>query len=925
MNEIMYHNWLCKGHAGPPDNHLPQRRPLKLPLERNVIRKMDGFDFGSASDLEKNLYKVVGSDDYKRAVYDSERRINTIPSPDLSRDNKKAGVFDFYKRRSSTSRDALVTPSSSDAVPIGSDPVAAFSPLVSVYYLAREKLVRDLSAQERDAREAAEKEAVEKEKKQAREKIYAEEKEAGLAKERAQKERMALAAAEQRDKAARDAEEKAIRDEKDKHKREIEEAEREQREIVRRQKELEREQREAVEREQRRAEREQKEQLKRQKEAERVEKERFEREQRSLKQQERDEKERIDREIKELERDQKRQDKEAQEKLAQELKDYEREVREFEREQKLAAEKEKKERQERERREKGPSPLRIPWLFGDKSSQNSAVTPPSAAWTNSSAYETGHEETGIRAHPRARTHGDESAENTPTKPQSAVAGLLRKMSTRKHREPDRDKMPMSAESATENTPSVEITSPSDKPDKPEEVEQPARNVSTTSSRIRKSFSLRHRGRNRDATVIGPGTNEPDRSLSLLEPASATTTPRGLSINLGRSQSVNSADFRNPLGLGRGTSQDSTRPSHAPQLALQTSHRGSSIVTNGTRLSGASGAPDDPRSAPADGSRSSLGSLSRRESQRGPRLQKRRPSQREHSGPAPLPTSAATARPQLEQTLETYEDSRPGTQWQDVGQPDDSDDGSGGDGHGGIDKAKPVFLKGLFSVSTTSGKPFRAIEADISRTLDRMGVQHTTNGKCFKCKHLPSIDLGQLKTTSVESTTRPPQTPARTPSSAMNGRRKMSFGGLMGRDNETRPQTSLPVAGPSAFDKTRPQTQPGFEAVKQPETPESIKTTPKHLLRTEPNRPLDGSEEDEVTEGSEHAPLNSAVSNSVGRHAGETSTHVQTDMGQNMVLRFEIYIVKVPLFNLHGIQFKKVAGGTWQYKNMAQKILQELKL
>ena len=49
------------------------------------------------------------------------------------------------------------------------------------------------------------------------------------------------------------------------------------------------------------------------------------------------------------------------------------------------------------------------------------------------------------------------------------------------------------------------------------------------------------------------------------------------------------------------------------------------------------------------------------------------------------------------------------------------------------------------------------------------------------------------------------------------------------------------------------------------------------------------------------------------------------MGGNMVVKFEIFIVKVPLFSLHGIQFKKVAGGTWHYKNMATQILEALRL
>lgn len=63
----------------------------------------------------------------------------------------------------------------------------------------------------------------------------------------------------------------------------------------------------------------------------------------------------------------------------------------------------------------------------------------------------------------------------------------------------------------------------------------------------------------------------------------------------------------------------------------------------------------------------------------------------------------------------------------------------------------------------------------------------------------------------------------------------------------------------------------------------------------------------------------------GRAVGETSTHVQSELGGSMILEFEILIVKVPLLSLHGIQFKRLAGGTWQYKNMADQILRELKL
>lgn len=47
--------------------------------------------------------------------------------------------------------------------------------------------------------------------------------------------------------------------------------------------------------------------------------------------------------------------------------------------------------------------------------------------------------------------------------------------------------------------------------------------------------------------------------------------------------------------------------------------------------------------------------------------------------------------------------------------------------------------------------------------------------------------------------------------------------------------------------------------------------------------------------------------------------------KGMRLDFEIFIVKVPLLALHGIQFKKLAGETWHYKSMADQIVQELRL
>ena len=54
-------------------------------------------------------------------------------------------------------------------------------------------------------------------------------------------------------------------------------------------------------------------------------------------------------------------------------------------------------------------------------------------------------------------------------------------------------------------------------------------------------------------------------------------------------------------------------------------------------------------------------------------------------------------------------------------------------------------------------------------------------------------------------------------------------------------------------------------------------------------------------------------------------YTATNSSVRTPLQFEIYIVKVPILSLHGVQFKKMTGNSWQYKNLAGKILAELKL
>ncbi|KAI4759802.1 Pkinase-domain-containing protein [Aureobasidium sp. EXF-12344] len=605
LAEIMVHPWMTKGFGGPPENYLPPRKPLQLPLDPRVLKKMDGFDFGTAEYIEQQLTKIIQSEDYQKSVVAMERRHQ---SGLADSQNKQGSMFDFYKRRkSTTSRDTLTGPSS-EAVQLGSDPLNACNPLLSVYFLAKEKI-------------------------------------------------------------------------------------------------------------------------------------------------------------------------------------------------------------EREERESNPGALAIPRSPGEKPLPLPDLQPPAAAYTNTATYEmAGEAPTGGRSRPRARTHGEDELqedakkakstnrappvpspaivlpppEQTPVKKESAAAGLLRRLSTRRHKDPERP-----APAATNDA----YTTP------------------------RKSFSMR-RQRDPSANRLQP---EP-----VVEKPAELLTPTPERVTLGRSTSVSAAE-NNRDNTRRGVSEGSSaRPT---AMTPQPSRRHYGDASSDAETSGS-------RTMPLASRTKSMGH-GRKESFQARRARR-------------MDTRTEDVPEETDQDLREVEASHAAN--------------SAGESPNGI---KPVYLKGLFSVSTTSSKSLAVIRTDIIRVLKQLGVEYREIKGGFSCRHAPSIDMEKPKDEQAAA-------------GYGSHRRKISFGGLMGGGGNSDPATPTPP---------RPRRDNSYTA-------------------------SDSSDDEDArrVRGQQH-----------NRPAGETSTHVQSDLGEGMILKFEIFVVKVPLLSLHGIQFKKVDGGTWQYKNMAQTILNELKL
>ncbi|KAI8913042.1 kinase-like domain-containing protein, partial [Powellomyces hirtus] len=55
MAELKNHVWLTEGYDGPPDNYMPPREPLTLPLDMEVIERIRGFEFGTEASVATAL------------------------------------------------------------------------------------------------------------------------------------------------------------------------------------------------------------------------------------------------------------------------------------------------------------------------------------------------------------------------------------------------------------------------------------------------------------------------------------------------------------------------------------------------------------------------------------------------------------------------------------------------------------------------------------------------------------------------------------------------------------------------------------------------------------------------------------------------------------------------------------------------------
>lgn len=200
LSEVLSHPWMVKGFDGPPDPHIPHREPLRLSeIDSEVVKGMTGFEFGTAEKIEADLRAVLSSEIYTKllTLHDAKRGIGvdgsniySINHNDSSssmaangvkkehkgdrelpkangKPSKRFSGFGFYGKKMAGGLAAVLNTvggtknddkssdggsgltSGLEAVMLNGqtleslDPTRGFHPLISIYYLVREKIERE--------------------------------------------------------------------------------------------------------------------------------------------------------------------------------------------------------------------------------------------------------------------------------------------------------------------------------------------------------------------------------------------------------------------------------------------------------------------------------------------------------------------------------------------------------------------------------------------------------------------------------------------------------------------------------------------------------------------------------------------------------------------------------------------------------------
>ncbi|SMN21648.1 similar to Saccharomyces cerevisiae YDR122W KIN1 Serine/threonine protein kinase involved in regulation of exocytosis [Maudiozyma saulgeensis] len=228
----------------------------------------------------------------------------------------------------------------------------------------------------------------------------------------------------------------------------------------------------------------------------------------------------------------------------------------------------------------------------------------------------------------------------------------------------------------------------------------------------------------------------------------------------------------------------------------------------------------------------------------------------------------------------------------------------------IDYPRSLFLKGFFSVQTTSSKPLPIVRYKIISVLKNMNIEFKEVKGGFVCVQRSAIN-----------------------STSNNGEKIDQYDPLDEQQQQQQQLLQVPNRSISRQSSLRRKTSVKYN---QGMVPGSPMEGPRH----ERNISMVTSPTGNTYNYNISQEISTASIDDMGQQEDILTTSRVQDMNkipdarlnsngygnkERPPIKFEIHIVKVRIVGLAGVHFKKVSGNTWLYKELASHILKELNL
>lgn len=227
----------------------------------------------------------------------------------------------------------------------------------------------------------------------------------------------------------------------------------------------------------------------------------------------------------------------------------------------------------------------------------------------------------------------------------------------------------------------------------------------------------------------------------------------------------------------------------------------------------------------------------------------------------------------------------------------------------IDYPRSLYLKGFFSVQTTSSKPLPIVRYKIISVLKSMNIDFKEVKGGFKCEQRSASDVANAASEGENGSNREQtqhqqllQVPNRSTSRQSSLRRQTSIkynqqmipGSPIDSHRHERSisMVTSPTGNTHGYNNSQEISTASIEDIEEQRQQEDILTT----SRVQDMNKIPDEHQNATSAAKERPPI-----------------------------KFEIHIVKVKIVGLAGVHFKKVSGNTWLYKELASHILKELNL